>query len=262
LSKESLREEQSVNNRPKKPAGASIIALAIDPRYDVVTAATHRYRTKELYRYLRTKKKRLRLRKCERAKASRKLVAAVAQKPNVGYVTGGGHGSSDAYRGQRDIAVFEVGYYDPKEVKGKIVHFLSCRTGRGLGPDFVRNGCRAFFGYDGDFAFHPDESEPFLKCDCEIDKAFADGLSAALVYRRVMKLYDKEIMKMRAAGKYYKAATLTANRDMLCCPSSGGKKWGSRRARLYKRRSRRSGVVRARRRSSAVNEKSKPSGRR
>jgi hypothetical protein len=251
-----------MNNRPKKPASASIIALAIDPRYDVVTAATHRYRTKVLYSYIRKKKKNIRLRKCVRTQASRQHVEVAVQKPGVGYVTGGGHGSSEAYRGQGDIAVFEVGYYEPKEVKGKIVHFLSCRTGRGLGPDFVRNGCRAFFGYDGDFAFHPDESEPFLKCDCEIDKAFADGLSAARVYRRVMKLYDKEIKKMRAAGKCYKAATLTANRDMLCCPSSGGRKWGSRRARLYKRPSRRSGLSRQADVPGLLRKKGKSSGRR
>ncbi len=76
------------------------------------------------------------------------------------------------------------------------------------------------------------EKDTFFECDSEVDKAFADGLSAAHVYDRVKKLYDQRIADLRAAGKLYVAATLEFDRDHLRCPSSGGANWGDPKAKL------------------------------
>jgi hypothetical protein len=159
-------------------------------------------------------------------------VVPEARKPAVDYLTGVGHGSYNLYTGDHGHVVFEIGNYDPEEAKGKIIHFLSCQTARELGPDFVRNGCRAYFGYDENFTFHMADKDVFFECDSEIDKAFADGLSTMQVYDRVKKLYDQRIADLRAAGKLYVAATLEFDRDHLRCPSSGGTNWGDPKAKL------------------------------
>lgn len=148
------------------------------------------------------------------------------------YLTGVGHGSYNVYTGDYGDPIFQVGNYHPDEAKGKIVHFLSCQTARDLGPDFVSNAARAYFGYDENFTFTMPEKDTFFECDSEIDKAFADGLTAAQVYDRVRRLYDQRIADFRAAGKLREAATLEFDRDHLRCPSSGGSRWGDPRAKL------------------------------
>ena len=147
---------------------------------------------------------------------------------------GVGHGSPTTFTGHFYDVVFEVGNYSAAEASGKIVHFLSCETAADLGPDFVRNGCLAFFGYDEDFVFTVADQDAFFECDSEIDRAFADGLTAAEVYDRVEKLFAKRVANFRAQGKYTEAATLESDLDCLRCPSSppGGTAWGSEQAKL------------------------------
>jgi hypothetical protein len=207
-----------------------VTLLGIDSNYEPVTLAAFQYRERYVYPYLQAKG--FTVKKFQGPLARRHYVAPEARKPDVEYLTGVGHGSYNLYTGDHGNVIFQVGNYHPDEAKGKIVHFLSCQTARDLGPDFVRNGCRAYFGYDENFTFYMPEKDTFFECDSEIDKAFADGLSAAQVYDRLKKLYDQRIADLRAAGKLYVAATLEFDRDHLRCPSSGGANWGDPRAKL------------------------------
>jgi hypothetical protein len=217
--------------RTKKVAFVlNVTVLGIDSNYESVTLAGFEYREKHVYPYLR--KKGLAVKKLQGPLARRHYVAPEARKPEVAYLTGVGHGLHNLYTGDHGDVVFQVGNYHPDEVAGKIAHFLSCQTARELGPDFVRNGCRAYFGYDENFTFYMAQKDIFFECDSEIDKTFADGLSAAQVYDRVRKLYDRRIAQLRAAGKLYVAATLEFDRDHLRCPSSGGTSWGDATAKL------------------------------
>jgi hypothetical protein len=75
------------------------------------------------------------------------------------------------------------------------------------------------------------EGDIFFECDSEIDRAFADGLTAEQVYDRVVRLYSRRIAEMRAAGRLYVAAILEMDRDHLRAPTSGPQ-WGDRQARL------------------------------
>ena len=150
----------------------------------------------------------------------------------VEYVTGVGHGVASFFSGDHGDIIFQVGHYQPAEAAGKIIHFLSCQTARSLGRDFVANKCKAYFGYDEDFAFHMSEKDIFFECDSEIDRAFADGLEAQQVHARVKALFDRKIADLRTVGKLYAAATLEFDRDHLRCPSSGGSMWGDSSAKL------------------------------
>lgn len=207
-----------------------VTVLGIDSNYEPVTLAAYQYREANVYPYLQAKG--FQVTKLQGPLARRYYVAPEAKKPEVDYMTGVGHGSYDLYTGDHGDVIFQVGNYHPDEAKGKIVHFLSCQTARGLGPDFVANGARAYFGYDENFSFTMPEKDTFFECDSEIDRAFADGLTAAQVYDRVRKLYDQRIADLRAAGKLREAATLEFDRDHLRCPSSGGSRWGDARAKL------------------------------
>jgi hypothetical protein len=203
--------------------------LAVDSNFEPWTKAAFDYRQRHVYPYL--ERKGFTAVRCQGPLARRYYVAPEARQPNVVYVTGVGHGSDDTFSGDQYSVIFRVGDYSPEECERKIVHFLSCQTARALGRDLVAHGCRAFFGYDVDFTFSTAEGDIFFECDSEIDRAFADGLTAAQVYDRVVRCYSRRIAELRAAGHLYVAAILEMDRDHLRAPSSGPQ-WGDRQARL------------------------------
>lgn len=207
-----------------------VTVIGIDSNYEPVTRVAFEYREKHVYPYLESK--RIEVRKFQGPLARRHYVAPEARKPEVSYLTGVGHGLHDLYTGDHGNPVFRVGDYQVGEAAGKVVHFLSCQIARELGPDFVRNGCQAFFGYDENFTFYMADKDVFFECDSEIDLRFADGLTAGEVYKRVIARYDERIADLREAGKFYVAAVLEFDRDHLRCPSSGGAAWGSKNAVL------------------------------
>jgi hypothetical protein len=158
----------------------------------------------------------------------------------VGYVTGSGHGFHDCFIGNGGRLVFLAGADASPRVRGRIVHLLACTTAVSLGPDLVGQGCRAFFGYDSRYSYRGavgDDAllDVFFGCDAEIDRAFADGLTAAGVYRRVRQKFTREITNLENQGHAYAAATLKRNRDSLCAPSLD-RAWGEVRAKLSKHR--------------------------
>jgi hypothetical protein len=198
-------------------------ALAIDSAYEPVTKAGYDYRQEHVYPYLEAKG--FGILRCQGKLARRTYVAPEAVREDVTYVTGVGHGSQTTYTGDHGDYIFSVGEYQPEEADGKVVHFLSCQTAAQLGPDFVENGCRAYFGYDVNFTFFMDYADVFFECDSLIDRAFADGLTAEEVYDRVIDLYDARIAELEEAGHDYVAAALETDRDHLCSPSVDAR-WG------------------------------------
>lgn len=203
--------------------------LAIDANFELVTQTGFAYRQKNVYPFL--EKKGFALHRCQGSLARRMYVSAEARKVNIVYITGIGHGSYDSYTGDFYEVIFGVGNYSPEESQKKIAHFISCETARDLGPDFVAHGCLAYFGYDENFTFQLDIADIFFECDSEIDRGFANGLTAAEVHQRVIALFNKHIDAQRASGSDYKAATLEFDRDHLRSPVSGTQ-WGDPSARL------------------------------
>lgn len=203
--------------------------LGIDSNHDEVTEPAHDYRN--YFVYSRFEPAELVL--CQGQSANRADVVEALQNDIV-YITGVGHGTNITYTGDGNFPVFQVGDYQPEEADGKIVHFLSCQTAAELGSDFVRNGCRAYFGYDVDFTFVLNFANIFFECDSEIDLAFADGLTAEEVYDRVIALYNQRISELDSDGQYRVAATLEYDRDHLCAPSIDPM-WGDRQAHLPSR---------------------------
>jgi hypothetical protein len=145
-------------------------------------------------------------------------VQLVAVTPAVVYITGSGHGSADTFSGDQFDPIYRVNFYGPQEVSGKIMHLLACETAKVLAPDLVARGCRACFSFDIPFTFPLESASLFLDCESEIDRAFADGCTAAQVHARVVARYNKAIADMNAAGKPDLVAYLETHRDHLCSP--------------------------------------------
>ncbi|MCI0338026.1 MAG: hypothetical protein L0226_10640 [Acidobacteria bacterium] len=216
-------------HRRQRTIRLEVTVIAIDSNFEPFTKAAFEYRQKHVYPYLENKG--FKVVRCQGPLARRYYAAPAARKPNVDYLTGVGHGTYDTYTGDYYDPIFNIGNYSQEEVRGKIIHLLSCQAARSLGQDFVNQGCLAFFGYDENFIYHQEEAEVFFECDSEIDHGFADGLSAEQVYDRVIAKYDQRITEKRAAGKLYVAAMLEFDRDHLRAPSLSVM-WGDPNARL------------------------------
>ena len=203
--------------------------LAIDSCEDDATQIVHAYRNQYVYPDLEARG--FRLIYYQEQAALRENVESAARRNYIAYITGSAHGSDTACFGYDSSPIFEVGNYQPEEVDGTIIHLLSCQTGAELGPDFVKNGCRAYFGYSGIFTFPLDFIDIFLECDAEIDRAFADGLTAEKVHDRVVTLYEQRISELNDVGELDAASMLEENLEYLCTPSVDSR-WGDGQARI------------------------------
>jgi len=203
--------------------------LAIDSSYDRITQASYDYRNRHVYPYLESRG--FEIVRCQGELARRFHVKSKACQKDIIYITGVGHGTNTTYMGEHYNPIFHIGRYQPEESDGKVVHFFACQTAVGLGPDFVTHGCLAYFGYNEDFIVLMHISDAFFDCDSEIDRAFADGLTAEDVYDRVIDYYNEKILELKEGKHYDAVVALEYNRDHLCAPSVNAK-WGDKRARI------------------------------
>lgn len=203
--------------------------IGIDASHDSATRVVSRHRRKNVYPHFVAKG--FAVKRFSGKRARRDLVQAAVKDAQVQYITGVGHGLYNSYLGHADAPVFQVGQFSVEECNAKIVHFLSCLTALSLGPSLVSNGSRAFFGYDDYFTFNDKSRDAMLHCDSEIDRGFADGLTAHEVYQRTIDAFDAAIAEAKRTTKLYRASLLEFNRDHLCAPSVDGR-FGAPNARL------------------------------
>ncbi len=203
---------------PDKPE-TTAKALAIEANFDDITKAAFKYRQRRVYRRLR--KRGIYVILLSGKKAIRRKVASTAQD-EIALLTGVGHGRENAFCGYENEPIFRVGRYEPHEVRGKVVHLLSCFVADGLGHDFRAKGCRAFFGYTEEFAVPFEDldeldelAEAFFGSDAEIDLAFAEGVPLDQILGRVQRKFDENVARLNALGKREAAAVLESNRDLL-----------------------------------------------
>jgi hypothetical protein len=96
------------------------------------------------------------------------LVGPIARNPffslfanNSDFVLATGHGSEDEMTLQDESLLWKIGSYDPAQVRGKVINLVSCNCGAELGPDLVKNGARAFLGFDQDLLWIADPADYF-----------------------------------------------------------------------------------------------------
>lgn len=203
--------------------------IAIDSSYATDIQAASSYRERNVYPYLQSKG--FTLSPFFGPLARRGFVAPAAASPGVTLLTGAGHGTYTSFVGFNLEPIYATGGYAAAEVSGRIAHFLSCENALQLGPDFVRNGCLAYIGYDENFTFDPDSADIFFNCDGEIDRGLADGLTVGDAVGRARNLFNQTIADLNASGNIRAASILTVNLSHLRSPLDGSQ-WGDSDARL------------------------------
>lgn len=135
------------------------------------------------------------------------------------YIAGVGHGNYDIYTGHHGDPILQVGHYDSTEVKDNVLHFLSCRTARDLGPNTVANGARAYTGYDENFTFVWDDSSTpinefllFIQADATFDLQMAAGATAGQAFNATTQAFNAAIAQVPNTAA---ATWLTYDRDHL-----------------------------------------------
>ena len=117
--------------------------------------------------------------------------------PQSDIIIGMGHGDIDALTGHNEAVILEVGKYDPREVRGKVIKLLSCQTGNVLGPDLIKNGAGSFLGYVDDYVWVMDAdlvSTPWSdKMAATSLMPVIDGLNALLDGRTAKEAFDIEL---------------------------------------------------------------------
>ncbi len=117
--------------------------------------------------------------------------------PQSDIIIGTGHGDASSFTGQNESVILEVGKYNPREVRGKVIKLISCQTGKLLGPDLIKNGAVAFLGYvddyvwvmDSDLASTPWADEMAGTCLMPV----IDGLNALLDGKTARESLDIEL---------------------------------------------------------------------
>ena len=137
------------------------------------------------------------------------------------YIGGIGHGAYHLYTGHNGNHILQVGSYDPAEVSGKAIHFLSCQTAGSLGPDTVAKGAKAYAGYNESFHLVWDNSSTpvneftcFAEADSTFDIMMANGATAGQAYTATIASFNAQLVKPGIPGSA--AGTwLTYDRDHL-----------------------------------------------
>ncbi len=150
----------------------------------------------------------------------RSLFTPEAKRSLTVYISGVGHGNYTLYSGHWGDILLEVGCYDPAEVQGKSIHFLSCRTGRQLGSDAVEAGADSYLGYNENYILQwddgstpaVDEFELFARSDSIYDLMMACGGTAKRALDATLQAYNAAIAEVpnQVAATY-----LTWDRDHL-----------------------------------------------
>jgi hypothetical protein len=195
-------------------------ALFCENTTDAVTKYAATYRKNNVHNVFNTRG--FCLYEFENVNDVRVKIAPAAKNPRVVYISGIGHGSPTCYTGDLNQPIWCKGLYDPAEVKGKIIHLLSCQTAKELGPDLVAKGALAYAGYFENFTFVYDqaatpinEMELFWKADSTFDVAMALGKTAEEAHNLTMAVYNAAIAAVPGTAA---ATWLTWDRNYFRSP--------------------------------------------
>ena len=117
--------------------------------------------------------------------------------PQSDIIIGVGHGEEAIFTGQHEAVILEVGKYDPREVRGKVIKLISCQCGVELCPNLVENGAACAMGYTDDYLWVCDAdlaSTPWSDAMAATSlMPVIDGLNTLLDGRTAKEAFDIEL---------------------------------------------------------------------
>jgi hypothetical protein len=204
--------------------------VCMDSDYEVVVQLVAEWRRTNLYPQLGINDSQLQILKGNTA--TRMYLQTSLTDVNVVFFTASGHGLLDEFQGNDGDSALEVGEYDSKEVRNKIIHLLSCNTAFELGADTVNNGCFAFIGYDIPFTFHRDYLHEFMQPDKVLAIAIAGGATIENAHKEAMDEYERMISKLQRKNVPISILTdMMVNQNHFCSPVKDNR-WGNPNASL------------------------------
>ncbi len=174
--------------------------LITRPRYELVTHYFY-YWSEEIVK--EAKKRMSGVTDLEKEKASRKLVESYLNKQKPKLVIFNGHGNNTCIAGQNEEIIIESGK-NSHLLKDKVVYMRSCDSGKTLGPQAVKEGCKAFIGYGELFRFWTDKAlvndplkdtyaQPFFETSNQVALSLIKGKTPQEAHKDSMIEYRKVI---------------------------------------------------------------------
>jgi len=139
-------------------------------------------------------------------RANRKEFNSIVKKVNPGLLFLNGHGDEETVTGFDNEPLVKLSE-NLDVLSGKIVYARSCSSAKRLGREAVKNGCRAYLGYDDDFVFMVSDdyilrplmdkiAEIFLKPSNQIAISLIKGNTAGEADAKSKELFKKNIQQL------------------------------------------------------------------
>ncbi len=139
----------------------------------------------------------------QKEKASRKLVDSYLEKQKPEIAIFNGHGNDVCITGHNQEVLIESGK-NSHLLKDKVVYMRSCDSGKTLGPQAIKEGCKAFIGYREPFNIWTDRTsvneplkdtyaKPFFETSNEVPLSLIKGKTAREAHNESMTAYRKVI---------------------------------------------------------------------
>jgi hypothetical protein len=209
--------------------------LGIDPAWDIVTRYGHEFRSQFVFINFSTDWPQHTLQRLIGEHAAQPYVDAHLTNHHsnnrpIRYITGMGHGVYNTFAGYENRPIWSASQ-QLAQLRGTLVHLLSCQTGALLGRSMVQQGVEAFWGYTVNFSFYHTNPPPahleqdtiaerFLRMDCIIDRGILSGRTADQIYDSITR-YCAEVYPQLPQ---HQRAVLLDNYLHLVCPATT---WGS-----------------------------------
>lgn len=144
-----------------------------------------------------------------------------------GFLTGIGHGNKTTYTGQNKEPMIVEGQNEGI-VSGHPWYALSCLVGASLGKAVVRADCPAFCGYEKEFIFAVDKSEPdggrpsqgFKEANNAVVLDLIDGGDFDSAYKKSQTKFREWIEKERKEGNRDRVKWLLWDKRHMVAPAT------------------------------------------
>ncbi len=141
-----------------------------------------------------------------REKANRNKTEGILAKQNPKLVIFNGHGKEDAVRGHKNEPLI-IAKQNETLLKEKITYAISCRSGKKLGPESIKQGAKAYLGYEEDFIFfyepkkiteplNDKTAELFLEPSSEAILSLIKGNTVEEAEKRTKNMFKENMKKL------------------------------------------------------------------
>jgi len=138
-------------------------------------------------------------------KANKKLFLSYLNKNKINLIFFNGHGDDGCVTGYDNLAL--VSTTDKQKIVCNLIFSRSCRSGKNLAKYVVKNGTKAFIGYDDDFVFFIDKEKStkplqdktasiFLKPSNLVASSLLKGNSAELADKKSKDMMKRNLSKL------------------------------------------------------------------